>query len=434
VAPAPQLEPRPAAAQSTRWTLATRIAFRFCFVYIALFCLSNQILLGLFPIPNVDLPALASFPPFRPLVLWTAAHLFHVSPTPLLTDTGSGDRVIDWVLAFCLLVISIAATALWSALDRKRTNYTALFKWSRLLLRFALVGQMLEYGFAKLVPLQMPFPRLAKLIEPFGNLSPMGVLWSSIGASPAYEMFAGSAETLAAILLIFPSTTMLGALVCLADMIQVFMLNMTYDVPVKLLSFHLILMSLLLLAPDFKRVTSFFFSRDAVSPPADTNVFRAARSNRRILNIQVVFGVLLIAANAWPAIGAWRKGGGGSPTPPLYGIWEVTSGAPNTERKVLFDRMFNEPQASAMAVQHVDEKMTNYRAEVNTASKTIALTKPSDKAWKASLKFQRPDENSLTLEGQIDDHPVNLKLHRTDLDKLNINRGFHWVQDRPFNR
>ena len=31
-------------------------------------------------------------------------------------------------------------------------------------------------------------------------------------------------------------------------MIQVFMLNMTYDVPVKLLSFHLILLSLFLLS------------------------------------------------------------------------------------------------------------------------------------------------------------------------------------------
>ena len=56
----------------------------------------------------------------------------------------------------------------------------------------------------------------------------------------SYEIFAGCAETLGGILLLTPRTTTLGALVCLADMIQVFMLNMTYDVPVKLFSFHLI--------------------------------------------------------------------------------------------------------------------------------------------------------------------------------------------------
>jgi hypothetical protein len=109
---------------------------------------------------------------------------------------------------------------------------------------------MFLYGLAKVIPLQMPFPYLTRLLEPYGNFSPMAVLWSSIGASTSYEIFAGCAETLGGILLLTPRTTTLGAMVCLADMIQVFMLNMTYDVPVKLFSFHLILFSLLLLAPD----------------------------------------------------------------------------------------------------------------------------------------------------------------------------------------
>jgi hypothetical protein len=64
----------------------------------------------------------------------------------------------------------------------------------------------------------------------------------------------------AGFLLIFPRTTMLGALVGLADMIQVFMLNMTYDVCVKTTSFHLLLLSLFLLAPDLPRLFTFFFA------------------------------------------------------------------------------------------------------------------------------------------------------------------------------
>ena len=90
---------------------------------------------------------------------------------------------------------------------------------------------MMVYGMSKAVPLQMPFPFLTTLLERYGDFSPMGVLWSSIGASPAYEIFTGCAELLGGVLLIFPRTTTLGALVCLADAIQVFLLNMTYDVP-----------------------------------------------------------------------------------------------------------------------------------------------------------------------------------------------------------
>jgi hypothetical protein len=53
------------------------------------------------------------------------------------------------------------------------------------------------------------------------------------GASPAYEIFIGSAELLAGLLLVIPATAMLGALIWLIDMAEVFALNMTYDVPVK---------------------------------------------------------------------------------------------------------------------------------------------------------------------------------------------------------
>src|SRR5208282_4219864 len=119
-------------------------------------------------------------------------------------------------------------------LDRRRENYFSLYKWFRLFIRFSLASQMLSYGWAKAIPLQMPFPSLVKLLEPYGNFSPMGVLWSSVGSSQAYEIFAGCAEMLGGILLLVPRTTMLGALVCLAATTQVFMLNMAYDVPVKL--------------------------------------------------------------------------------------------------------------------------------------------------------------------------------------------------------
>src|SRR5215831_16827669 len=54
-------------------------------------------------------------------------------------------------------------------------------------------SEMVLYGMVKIVPLQMPFPFLTRL-EPYGNFSPMGVLWYPIGASPGYEKFVGSAE------------------------------------------------------------------------------------------------------------------------------------------------------------------------------------------------------------------------------------------------
>ncbi len=298
--------------QKPSWSVASRIAFRFCLVYFGFFCLLTQIFGGLVPIP-INFPGPSEFWPTPQIVTWTAVHVFGVTH-PLIYMSGSGDKVFDWVLVFCLLIITAVTTIVWSVLDRQRLSYVALNKWFRVFIRFALASQMLTYGMAKLVPLQMPFPFLIRLLEPFGNFSPMGVLWSSVGASPAYEMFAGSAEVLAGILLIIPATATLGALVCLADCIQIFTLNMTYDVPVKLFSFHLLLMCLFLLAPELRRLADFFILNRVPGPSTRAPLFTTRRANRVAVAAQIVFGVCLLGANVYSSWSDWHSYGGGAPS------------------------------------------------------------------------------------------------------------------------
>jgi len=289
---------------------------------------------------------------------------------------------------------------------------------------------MLLYGMVKLVPLQMPYPSLARLVEPYGDFSPMGVLWYSIGASPGYEMFVGAAELLGGILLFFPRTAMLGALVCLADTVEVFTLNMTYDVPVKLFSFHLIAMSLVLLGPELRRLAAFFFANRWVRPSPQPALFRTPRKNRVAVAVQAVFGLLLIAGNGYGAWTSWHRYGGGAPKSPLYGIWNVNQEAGGGPwRRVIFDR------PTLMTVQLPDEKFVNYGAAIDAKNGAIALTKGSDKNWKAGLQFRRLGQDQLTLDGEMDGRKLHVQLQLLDRGKLLlVSRGFHWIQEYPFNR
>jgi hypothetical protein len=83
----------------------------------------------------------------------------------------------------------------------------------------------------------------------------------------------------------------------------------------------------------------------------------------------------------------------------------------------------------------MDDTFFSYGASVNTKDGGIALTKASDKNWKSSLKFQRPGHDELMLDGEMDGHTFNMQLRLVDRDKLLlVNRGFHWVQEYPFNR
>ncbi|MFZ1006963.1 MAG: hypothetical protein WAN65_09010, partial [Candidatus Sulfotelmatobacter sp.] len=206
----PQTEPIQLQQNIPRWSPALRIAFRFWLVYLGLYCLATQIITSLFtPTEGAVFPDLATRWPLRPVIFWTAAHIFHVN-APLSFfwggNSGSGDCMFGWVMTFCLLMIATAATVVWSLLDRSRENYVGLHKWFRLFVRFALAGQMIGYGLFKVIPIQMPYPSLSRLLQPFGTFSPMGVIWTSMGSAPAYEIFTGCAELTGGLLLIVPRT------------------------------------------------------------------------------------------------------------------------------------------------------------------------------------------------------------------------------------
>jgi uncharacterized membrane protein YphA (DoxX/SURF4 family) len=441
--PQVQTEPIQPQPQIPEWSLAARIAFRFCSMYLGLYCLATQIVTSLFSsTQGADIPDAATLWPLRPVVFWTAAHILHVrAPLSLGGNSGSGDCMFGWVLACCLLVIAVLATGIWSVLDRRRKNYVRLRNWFRLFLRFALAGQMINYGMAKVIPLQMPYPSLTRLLQPFGTFSPMGVLWTSVGASPVYEIFAGCAEVVGGLLLVVPRTATFGALICLADMIQVFMLNMTYDVPVKLFAFHLILLAGFLLVPELPRLVNVLFLNRATAPSPQAQLFRAVRANRVALAAQIALGLWLIGMNAHSAWGYWSVFGPGRPYSPLYGIWEVNRMSIDEQlrpplltdqgrwRRAIFDFP---PQ---MAFQRMDDSFAYYAASINLADHILALTMRGDKNMTANFAIQRPAQDRLILDGRMDAHQVHLELQLTDRNKfLLVRRGFHWIQEFPFNR
>jgi hypothetical protein len=448
--PQPQIEPIQPQPELTipRWNPALKIAFRFWMVYLGLYCLATQIISILFTFPGREAanpPDLATLWPLRPVISWTAAHIFHVN-APLTVfwggNSGGGDCMFGWVTAFCLLMIATVATGVWSLLDRRRENYAELHKWFRLFIRLGLAGHMIHYGMVKVIPVQMAYPSLIRLLQPLGTLSPMGVLWASMGSAPVYQIFTGCAEVAGGLLLIIPRTATLGALVSLAAMMQVFMLNMMYDVPVKLLALHLILLSCFLLAPDVPRLVRFLLLNRAPGPSTQAQLFRSVRANWIALAAQIILGLWVVGVSCYFAWSAWNTVGGGRPLPPLYGIWEVKQMSideqPRTPlltdstrwRRAIFDAY-----PDGMAFQRMDDSFAPYVASVNLPERTLALTKKGDKNWRANFTFQRPAEDHLILDGRMDNHQVHMELQLTDRNSfLLVSRGFHWINEHPFGR
>src|SRR5262249_50614356 len=115
----------------------------------------------------------------------------------------------------------------------------------------------------------------------------------------------------------------LGVLVGGAAMFEVFMLNMCYDVPVKIFSFHLILMAAFLLAPDLPRLTDLFILNRATAPVPRPPLFRRKWPNRVAVAVLILFGLYILGTNLYGARQAYRNSPRNGPKPPLYGVWMV---------------------------------------------------------------------------------------------------------------
>ncbi|MFZ0213689.1 MAG: hypothetical protein WBE20_02950 [Candidatus Acidiferrales bacterium] len=436
-----EIPDRPA-ANSKPWSLATRVAFRFCFIYFGLFmALDIMLVVPVWMVFNMtaNRVAIGDLPPFPNAVYWVARHVFKIAHPVGFYEPSP----VDWVRLFCLLVIAFAGTVVWSILDRKRPSYPRLYAWFRIVVLVLLSATMFFYGTGKIIPVQMWFPRLTRLLERFGDFSPMAVLWNSMGASPAYEVFTGCAEVLGGLLLVFPRTTMLGALICLADMLNVFLLNMFYDVNVKGFSFHLILLAIFLLAPDAKRLLNLFFLGRAAEPASQHPLFRSPRANRMALTVQVLLGLFLLGAGLRSASLRRMTEAGGVPNPPLYGIWDVQdfsldgqSRPPLTTdsarwRRIVFENIHPWARRQVVTFQNGrfanSEEMVVYGMDdepddtdtgiaiVNTGAKAIELFRDDLDKKPELLSYSQPSPGQLVLDGVVNGHKIHafMKLYDT---------------------
>jgi hypothetical protein len=403
----------------TPWPASQRVAFRLCALYLTLYVVCTQMGRG---IPLIGLPLAALGQLFDPLVDLVARHVFHVSPARVMT--GSGDRLIDWIQNVTVAVVALAGAVVWSAWDWRRPSYHRLDGWLRLLVRFGLGSTLVSYGLAKVFPLQMPEPSLIQLLGSLGHLTPMGVLWSSIGAAPGYERFVGSLELLGGSLLFVPRTATLGALVSLACATEVFALNLAYDVPVKLFSFHLVAMSLFLLAPHARRLAA--------------AVFATGSRSRRSALLQGAFGLCAVALGAVGAHQAWNTRSS-TPRPNLYGIWNVDlMRIDDIERPPLLTdlarwRRLVIESGTAIAVWRMNDTPLVYAATLNMDLGKITLRAGPDAI--GSFTIEQPDATHLILDGTLRQQRMHLETTRQDLTGfLPSTRPIHWIQERPYTR
>jgi hypothetical protein len=414
-------------------------------LYLLFFC--PEQLLRAFPGTDGLAGALAA--PWGWLVPRVGEHLLGLSGPLEHAGGPGGDHLGGYVAVLCCASVALLGAAVWSALDRRRRTHARAHAWVRVMARYTLAGVMLQYGLVKVFKSQFPHPGPLALMEPLGEASPMGLLWTFMGYSLPYNVFTGGVEVLGGLLLYWRRTTALGALVVAGAMANVVMLNLSYDVPVKVYSAHLLLLALFLLAPEARRLADFFLLGRTASlaplhaPPLARGWARAHLAAKALfLGAVLVPGVL----QAHQAMHAW---GDLAPQHPLAGAYQVT-GLERDGRDVpllatdgaLWQRlairgMRTSPEGPTqlfVRVTRMDGTMRHLTALEDAGTRTLALT-DRDTREHLSLRHAAPEPGHLVLEGTVDGHALRLRLRQRPLDSFPLlTRGFRWVSPAPFNR
>jgi hypothetical protein len=436
---APALSPEATASPAAGPGIGKRLGFRFLFAYFVLYS---------FPFPLGALPWTEKVGElyskiFDPIILWVGANLLGID-YPIATEfNGSGDRTYDYVRVLCLLAMAAVATAIWTLIDRTGRRDERLVEWLRLYVRVVLATTMLGYGFAKIFQGQFAPPGPWQLAKTYGESSPATLLWTFMGYSRPYTIFAGLMEAIPGALLFFRRTSAVGALLLLAVLGNVVLLNLCYDVPVKLYSSHLWLMSLFLAAPALSRLVSALILNRAVSPAPAVWLFRSRRAS---IAATVLFTVLVGAL-------AFER---------IYPTWKVhvqRTSQPAVDLK--FEGAFHVAQMMVDGVelparrgdarrwnrfwigrQSIQLSWSDGRNVIYRSDKPIEgpstlelrLWTDPEGTRRGRLELRR-EENALVVQGELEGVKVRATLSGTDGgSSLLMTRGFHWINEVPYYR
>lgn len=332
---------------------------------------------------------------FRFLLLYFALFLLTIP------FSGLADTRLRWWLCLGSAAVSLIVAVVSSALGWGRDGDAWLDPWLRLLLRFTLAVVMISSGIERLIPVQMPAPGPFDLLRQLGELKAMSLLWTFLGASKPFQSFTGAAGLAGGLLLLAPRTALLGALISGPNLLMAVAVSLCYDLPFKLYFFHLLLMAVLLIVPDLRRLADLILLNRTVEPAAEPPLSTRGRRAHLLL---VLICLIVIGWSSQDAVRRYRRLN--PPRPPFYGVWTVEEAGTDPWRWVVFE----EPGALD-AVLKTGERQ-RHALDLDLKKKMMVLD------HRSVLGFSEPEADVLVLDG-----PMRVKLRRMRL----TTPWFHWI-------
>lgn len=374
-------------------------------------------------------------------VAFFGKYIFHI-PFPLVAaNNGSSDTTFNYIRLLLFVVLAIVVAVGYTLKEKNRKYDALVWHWLKTYIRFFFAFMMIQYGFEKILRTQFPFPYYS-LNETYGQSAPMRLMWSFMGYSKAYSFFIGGGEVLAGFLVLFRKTTLLGALLSIAILSNVVIMNFCYDVPVKLFASHLLFLSFFIAAPDAKRLYTFFVQNQTVPAAAIQPPFKEAKTNSTLYAVKFVLAVVIV----YSMIGNTKRkyyyyGDGAFTKAPLFGLYNVETFIKNgdTLQPLITDtsqwRALNIVYNRQATLRIMNDSIKVCHLIIDTTKKNLRLVEDKDSTYKAFFSYSLPNSTHLLLTGKVNEDSVFIQLQKQNWQQFRlINRGFHWINEYPYKK
>ena len=361
---------------------------------------------------------------------------------PWFFASQEGKNYTGWLITVAACIL---AALVWNTVDRKRQDFEKLYYWFYVAARYGIALRMSWFAWAKVFPVQMPFPTISQLNTNLGDFAPGKLYWLTTGVSPFFEVFAGLFELVATILILFRRTTTLGAIMMISILLPIWFVNIGYDAGVELTSLHILSLALLLLVRDSKRFWDILIAHKAVALTYIPKiVFSESWKNTGRLVLKGAFILLFLVYRGFGYGNLYASGksfklpldNGLAGTSGLYRVSEfrvnnrtIPDAAGDTTRwqNVVFEK-FNSISVKIDKPFKLNTKnsirTTEYYGNIgryyygykaDTIKKIFTLSNRADTTSKLILHYERPDNQNFILSGINEQRDsIYVVLNKTD--------------------
>lgn len=346
-----------------------------------------------------------------------------------ITKSGGSDMLWFWCFHLGWIAVALPITAVWTLLDRRRPNYRRLAASMIVFSRFGLALVMIYYGMGKVIPVQMGFMALPDhQLQLMGDTRLFQTLWSFVAASEPYSIVTGLIEVTSGVLQLWNRTWLLGALGSVIATAQIFLLNMSYDVPVKLVAGELFVAAVGITAPYWPNLAHVVFNRGETRPVEHWRPLGADRRWLRRTGVAVKFGAAATLLAVTAVGGAMLYTTYHTPTSTLDGVWRAISFTVD-RRQATLNQTNPQPwtnvaitgrnKAPLAVVRFTSQVPAGYTTTwlLKVDGNRLELRKPESDSAQLVLRATQPDTNHLVLTGELDGKQIQGTFERRFMER-----------------